>query len=179
MARRALGRVGSRARSRSARPCGRVQKRRQAGHSARQLGMHHAPRVQGGQHGPRIPKAVSAGRATDRRAAAANQREDEAVSHNIEDLRERLFAALDGLADNKKPMEVERAKAIADVARVIVDSAKAEISLLHATGARHVSTEFIPLASAPRQLSAGGCPSCGGRLKRSEEGRGGKEWRSR
>jgi hypothetical protein len=94
------------------------------------------------------------------------------VSHNIEDLRERLFAALDGLADNKKPMEVERAKAIADVARVIVDSAKAEISLLHATGARHVSTEFIPLASAPRQLSAGGCPSCGGRLKPETNGNG-------
>jgi hypothetical protein len=94
------------------------------------------------------------------------------MSHNIEDLRNHLFAALDGLADQKKPMEIERARAIADVARVIVDSAKAEIQLLNATGARRTSTEFIPLALGPvgaqRRLgatAAGGCPSCGGRLK--------------
>jgi len=99
------------------------------------------------------------------------------MSHNIEDLRSRLFAALDGLADEKKPMEIERARAIADVARVIVDSAKAEISLLHATGAKHVSTEFIPLAvvgpvNGQRQLAAGGCPHCGGRLEPESNGNG-------
>jgi hypothetical protein len=100
------------------------------------------------------------------------------MSHNIEDLRNRLFAALDGLADDKHPMEIDRARAIADVARVIVDSAKAEVSLLHATGAKRTSTEFIPLALAvpaggQRQLTAGGCPSCGGRLKPETNGNGG------
>ncbi len=40
------------------------------------------------------------------------------MSHTIEDLRNRLFAALDGLADKKEPMEIDRARAIADVARV-------------------------------------------------------------
>lgn len=100
------------------------------------------------------------------------------MSHNIEDLRNHLFAALDGLADQKKPMEIERARAIADVARVIVDSAKAEIQLLHATGAKHMGTQFMPLSSAPvgeqRQLAAraGGCPSCGGRVVPETNGNG-------
>lgn len=98
------------------------------------------------------------------------------MSHNIEDLRSHLFAALDGLADEKKPMEIERARAIADVARVIVDSAKAEIQLLHAVGGSRTSTEFIPLASGPvskqRQLASGGCQFCGGRLKPETNGNG-------
>lgn len=92
------------------------------------------------------------------------------MSQNIEDLRKHLFDALDRLADKEKPLEIERAKAIADVARVIVDSAKAEIQLLNATGARHTATAFIPLALLPAN---GGCPSCGGRLKPETNGNGG------
>lgn len=92
------------------------------------------------------------------------------MSHNIEGLRDHLFAALDGLADKEKPLEIERARAIADVARVIVDSAKAEIQLLSATGASHTATQFIPLALLP---ASGGCPSCGGRLKPETNGKGG------
>jgi len=99
------------------------------------------------------------------------------MSKDINDLRDRLFAALDGLADKKEPMEIDRAKAIADVARVIVDSAKAEISLLQATGAKHVATGFVPLPAGPvggqRQLAAGGCSFCGGRLKPDSNGNGG------
>lgn len=98
------------------------------------------------------------------------------MTHNIEDLRNHLFAALDGLADPKQPMEVERARAIADVARVIVDSAKAEIQLLHATGARRAGTEFMPIpVSEQRRLiapAAGSCPSCGGRMKPETNGNG-------
>jgi len=92
------------------------------------------------------------------------------MSHNIDDLRNHLFAALDRLSDEKKPMEIERARAIADVARVIVDSAKAEIQLLNATGAQHTATAFIPLALLP---AAGGCQFCGGRLKPETNGNGG------
>lgn len=91
------------------------------------------------------------------------------MSHNINDLRDHLFAALDRLADKEKPLEIERAKAIADVARVIVDSAKAEIQLLSATGARQTATQFIPLALLP---TGGGCQFCGGRLKPETNGHG-------
>ncbi len=66
------------------------------------------------------------------------------MMNKIEDLRNHLFAALEGLADQEKPMESERAKAIADVARVIVDSAKAEVAFLNATGRRE-GTGFIAL----------------------------------
>lgn len=66
------------------------------------------------------------------------------MRNKIEDLRNHLFAALEGLADKEEPMELERAKAIADVARVIVDSAKAEVQFIQATGGR-LGTGFIAL----------------------------------
>jgi len=65
----------------------------------------------------------------------------------IEDLRNHLFAALEALADKEEPMELDRAKAIADVARVIVDSAKAEVAYMSASGAR-TGTGFIALPDA-------------------------------
>lgn len=66
------------------------------------------------------------------------------MKNKIEDLRNHLFAALEGLADPEKPLELERARAIADVARVIVDSAKAEVAFMNATGRRD-GTGFITL----------------------------------
>jgi hypothetical protein len=66
------------------------------------------------------------------------------MKNKIEDLRNHLFAALEGLGDKENPMEIERAKAIADVGRVIVDSAKAEVAYLSATGQRQ-GTGFIAL----------------------------------
>ena len=69
------------------------------------------------------------------------------MKNKIEDLRNHLFATLEALSDKDNPMEIERAKAIADVARVVVDSAKAEVSYMNATGARK-GTGFIPLADA-------------------------------
>lgn len=66
------------------------------------------------------------------------------MKNKIEDLRNHLFAALEGLADKEHPMELDRARAIADVARVIVDSAKAEVSFIQATG-KTSGTGFIPL----------------------------------
>ncbi len=66
------------------------------------------------------------------------------MKNKIEDLRNHLFAALEGLADPEKPMEIDRARAIADVARVLVDSAKAEVQYLVATAQRK-GTGFITL----------------------------------
>lgn len=51
--------------------------------------------------------------------------------NKIEDLRNHLFATLEALQDEDDPMEVERAKTIADVAQVIVNSAKIEERLLN------------------------------------------------
>jgi hypothetical protein len=63
--------------------------------------------------------------------------------HKIDDLRDHLFDTLAALRDPVKPMEVERAKAVADVARVIVDSAKVEVAFLNATG-QIASSGFLP-----------------------------------
>lgn len=79
------------------------------------------------------------------------------MQNKIEDLRNHLFSTLEALSDPDKPMELERAKAIADVARVIVDSAKAETAFLVATGARG-GTGFIPIPedAMPRPRLAAG-----------------------
>lgn len=49
---------------------------------------------------------------------------------NINDLREHLFATLEALRDEKRPMEVERARAIAQVAQTVIESAKVEVSYM-------------------------------------------------
>lgn len=61
--------------------------------------------------------------------------------NKIDDLRNHLFATLEALQDEKQPMDIERAKAIADVARVIVDSAKVEVAFIEATGSE--GTGFV------------------------------------
>ena len=66
------------------------------------------------------------------------------MKNKIEDLRNHLFAALEGLSDRENPMELDRAKAIAEVGRVIVETAKAEVQFIEATG-RSIGTGFIPL----------------------------------
>ncbi len=54
------------------------------------------------------------------------------MKNKMVDLRNHLFAALEGLSDPEKPMELERAKAIADVAQTIINSAKVEVDAYRA-----------------------------------------------
>lgn len=56
------------------------------------------------------------------------------MAKTLEDLREHLFATLAALRDNTKPMEIERAKAIGDVAKQVIESAKAEVAYVKAIG---------------------------------------------
>lgn len=65
------------------------------------------------------------------------------AKNKINDLRDHLFETLEALKDPDKPMDIERAKAVADVARVIVDSAKVEVQFLQVTGGLK-STGFLP-----------------------------------
>lgn len=82
------------------------------------------------------------------------------MKNKIEDLRNHLFETLESLKDEDKPMDLDRARAIADVARVIVDSAKVEVEFAkvtnEATGDFPGST-FLPAPSkddAPKPLAA-------------------------
>lgn len=61
----------------------------------------------------------------------------------ITELRTELFAALKGLSDKSLP--IDRAKAIADVAQTIINSAKVEVDFLKVTGGQGGSG-FIPLS---------------------------------
>lgn len=63
--------------------------------------------------------------------------------NKIVDLRDHLFETLEALKDKDDPMDLARAKAIADVGRVIVDSAKVEVDFLKVTGGLK-STDFLP-----------------------------------
>jgi len=77
------------------------------------------------------------------------------MKNKIEDLRNHLFATLEALQDPAKPMDIERAKTIAEVAQVIVNSAKVECEFIKATG--EGETGFIPIARPkPTQAGANG-----------------------
>ena len=73
------------------------------------------------------------------------------MKNKIEDLRNHLFATLEALQDEENPMDIDRAKAIEDVAKVIVDSAKTEVDFLKVTGADRGSG-FIDITK--KQLEA-------------------------
>ena len=57
------------------------------------------------------------------------------MSNNITTVRQHLLDTLSDLRDRKNPMEIDRARAVADVARVLVDSAKVEVDFIKASGA--------------------------------------------
>ena len=56
------------------------------------------------------------------------------MKNQMIDLRNHLFATLEALQDQEKPMEIDRAKAIADVGRVLVETAKVEVAFLDIAG---------------------------------------------
>jgi hypothetical protein len=70
------------------------------------------------------------------------------MANTIDDLRSHLFETLAALKDKDAPMDLDRAQAVAEVAKVIVESAKVEVSFLKVTGALK-STGFLPEADKP------------------------------
>ena len=74
------------------------------------------------------------------------------MKNKIEDLRNHLFETLEALKDPDKPMDLDRAKAIAGVAQVMVNSAKVENEFIKITGTS--GSGFIPapqIADTPGQ----------------------------
>ena len=66
------------------------------------------------------------------------------MKNKIEDLRDHLFATLEELRDDQKPMDIKRALAVSQVAGTIIESAKVEVAFLNVTGAKQ-GTGFIPV----------------------------------
>lgn len=83
------------------------------------------------------------------------------TKNKIDDLRNHLFETLEALKDKDDPMDIARAKAVADVAKVIVESAKVEVDFMKATGGMKGSG-FLPDETdppAPKRLN--GSPTAG------------------
>lgn len=72
------------------------------------------------------------------------------MKNKMTDLRNHLFATLEALQDPEKPMEIDRAKAVADVAGKLIESAKVEVDFLRVTGSR-AGSGFIPLPEPERE----------------------------
>lgn len=74
------------------------------------------------------------------------------MRNKIEDLRNHLFETLEKLSDDESPMDLERAKAIAEVAQVIVNSAKVEVDYIRQAGGK--GTGFIPEEPTIKRLAS-------------------------
>jgi hypothetical protein len=74
------------------------------------------------------------------------------MSTNIEQVREHLLGTLADLRCREHPMEVDRARAIAQVAGVLVETARVEVEFLKVTDGE--SSGFLDTKSAAPQLPA-------------------------
>lgn len=66
---------------------------------------------------------------------------------SIEQVRQHLLDTLASLRSQDNPMDVDRARAVAQVAGVLVDTARVEVDYIKATGAEHsqfIEGEFRP-----------------------------------
>ncbi|MDE2325346.1 MAG: hypothetical protein KGL51_11870 [Betaproteobacteria bacterium] len=72
----------------------------------------------------------------------------------ITDMREHLMKTLESLRDRENPMDVDRARAVAQVASVLVDSAKVEVEYIKATNAPGDSPFIAPLNADPSRVLA-------------------------
>lgn len=79
------------------------------------------------------------------------------MPHTIDDLRNHLFETIAALRDKDKPLDIDRAKAIAEVGKVIVESAKVEVAFAAATGQPRTSA-FLPAAEVERKQAASAGP---------------------
>jgi hypothetical protein len=70
------------------------------------------------------------------------------MANTLDSLREHLFAALEGLRDKESPLDIERARAISEVAKTVIDSAKVEVDYLRVRGGDG-SSEFLGGKEAP------------------------------
>ena len=74
------------------------------------------------------------------------------MSTHISDLREHLMQTHESLRNRSNPMEPDRARAIATVAGVLVDTARVEVDYIRATG--QDTSNFIDSLKTPKAQAA-------------------------
>ena len=80
------------------------------------------------------------------------------TSPHINQVRQSLLDTLADLRNREQPMDIERAKAVAQVASVLVDTAKVENEYLKITGQNRSNFIETPPDDVPR-INAGAGPS--------------------
>lgn len=65
--------------------------------------------------------------------------------NKIEDLRNILFETMERLMDEDDPMDIQRAQAVAEVAQVVVNSAKVEVDF--AKNVSGLGSGFLPITN--------------------------------
>ena len=83
---------------------------------------------------------------------------------HIDQVRQALLDTLSDLRDRENPMDVERAKAVAQVASVLVDTAKVENDYLKITSNDH--SNFLEPAADRITTVASPFPTVGGSITR-------------
>lgn len=73
---------------------------------------------------------------------------------HINQMREHLMATLASLRDRDHPMEPDRARAVAQVASVLVDSARVEVDYLKASGQNRTAFLEQPISADTLRLDA-------------------------
>lgn len=76
------------------------------------------------------------------------------TGNDINELREHLFATLRGLRDKDNPMDIDRARAVSQVASVVIDSARVEVEMSKVTG-EETASGFIPTNKVGTTLPPG------------------------
>lgn len=76
-------------------------------------------------------------------------------ANDINELRKHLFSALEGLSNKETPLDIDRAKAIADVSQTVINSVKAETEYLRVTGQANGSGFIRPVAAIDNQGAPG------------------------
>ena len=71
------------------------------------------------------------------------------MKNKMDDLRNHLFETLEALKDEDKPMDIDRAKAISNIAGRLIETAKVEVDYLEVTG-QAKGSEFLPSPSVER-----------------------------
>jgi hypothetical protein len=72
---------------------------------------------------------------------------------NIDALRDHLFATLAALRDPEKPMDIDRAKAVSEVAQTIINTAKVEVDFMRQTGQTAPPRFLLAAGEAPAEMS--------------------------
>lgn len=77
------------------------------------------------------------------------------MKNTITDLRNHLFETIESLKDEDSPMDIQRAKAISDVAQVVINSAKVELQFMELVGEEKNNGFFSLRSPAVPALAAG------------------------